>query len=102
MVTKFPVTVLVATGPGLSGGETAVEGVENEPDTTDWEGCRLVVLDDAEGLVEGIGAPLAVGWAMEVALPVGKGAEGMDFVIEAAEGAADDVVTVEVIGEEVG
>ena len=140
-------TVLVATGPGVSGGETAVEGVgapfslvadpptvrlaepvEDDPDTMGWEGCGLVVLDDAEELEMGTGAPVAVGCAMDVALPLGKGAEGidleielaegaaddvalldgmgaaegMDLVIEAVEGAADDVTTVEVIGEEMG
>jgi len=39
---------------------------------------------------------------MEVALPDGKGAEGIDLMIEAVEGAAGDVTAVEVIGEEVG
>lgn len=140
-------TVLVATGPGVSGGETAVEGiaallslvagpptvrlaepVADVPDTMGLEDCGLVVLDEAEELEEGTGAPVAVGWAMEVALPVGKGAEGLDLDIEAVEGeaddvalpdgmgaaegidlmieaievAADDVAAVEVIGEEVG
>lgn len=140
-------TVLVATGPGVSGGETAVEGVgallslvagppmgrfaepvEDDPETMGWGGCGLVVLNEPEVLEEGTGAPLAVGWAREVALPVGKGAEGadsvieavegaandvalpdgegaaegMDLEIEAVEGAADDVAAVEVIGDEVG
>jgi len=111
------VTVLVATGPGVSGGETAVEGVgallslvagppmgrfaepvEDDPETMGWEACGLVVLNEAEEL-EGTGAPEAVGWAMEVVLPVGKGTEGMDLEIEAAEGAADDVALPDGKGE---
>jgi len=115
------VTVLVATGPGVSGGETAVEGlgallspvagppmgrfaepVEDDPETMGWGACGLAVLNEAEELEEGTGAPEAVGWVMEVVLPVGKGTEGMDLEIEAVEGAADDVALPDGKGEAEG
>lgn len=62
----------------------------------------MAVLNEAEELEEGAGAPEAVGWAMEVVLPVGKGTEGMDLEIEAVEGAADDVALPDGKGEAEG
>ena len=57
-----------------------------------WEGCGLVALAELEELAE------AVGWAMSDALPDENGAtEGVDFTIEAEDGAA-----MEGTGEEVG
>jgi len=116
------VTVLVATAPGVSGGDTTVEvagaplapvasplivtlaePVGDDLETKGGESCVLVILDEAEELEKGASAPVAVGWAIEVVVPDGKGAaEGMDLVIEAVEGAADDFEAVEDMGEEVG
>jgi len=74
------VTVLVATGPGVSGGEAIVEcagaplslvadlpivgfaePVEDDLETAGLGGCGLVVLDEEEELEEGRRAPVAVG-----------------------------------------